>query len=221
MDRELAEQLAGTAPFRGVSVLETAEMLGCLAAQVRAFDAGEIIYRVGDTVRSLGIVLEGGVRLERTDVWGNVSILGFAGTGDVFAESYACAPDVPLLVSAVASERSRVAFLDVARVTRMCPSACGHHAKLVANLLALSARKNIELSQRIFHTSPKSIRGKLLSYLSAESERTGSRSFTIPFNRQQLADYLGVDRSALSSELSRMQRDGLLRTRRSAFELLA
>ena len=102
----------------------------------------------------------------------------------------------------------------------MCPGACAYHGKLLANLLAISARKNIELSRRTFHTSPKTMRGKLLSYLSAEATRTGSRRFTIPFNRQQLANYLGVDRSALSSELSRMQRDGLIKTRRSDFELL-
>lgn len=220
MDRELAGHLAGTAPFRGISAEETAAMLGCLGARRRDYAAGEFVYRMGDTVRSVGIVLAGGVRLERTDAWGESSVLGFAGPGDVFAESYACAPDTPLLVNVIASEPSDIVFLDITRVTRMCPAACAHHAKLVANLLALSARKNIQLSQRVFHTSPKSIRGKVLSYLSSEADRAGSHRFTIPFNRQQLADYLGVDRSALSSELGRMQREGLLVTRRSEFELL-
>lgn len=220
MDRELAGRLTGTAPFKGISVEETAAMLGCLGARRRDYAAGEFVYRMGDTVRSVGIVLAGGVRLERTDAWGESSVLGFAGPGDVFAESYACAPDTPLLVNVIASEPSAIIFLDITRVTRMCPAACSHHAKLVANLLALSARKNIQLSQRVFHTSPKSIRGKVLSYLSSEAGRAGSRRFTIPFNRQQLADYLGVDRSALSSELGRMQREGLLVTRRSEFELL-
>ena len=215
-----ASQLAATAPFRGVTPAEVDAMLGCLGARERAFDAGETVYRMGDTVRSMGIVLSGGVRLEHVDAWGEVSVLGFAGPGDSFAESYACAGDAPLLVNVIASEPSRVVFLDVSRVVRMCPSACGHHAKLVSNLLALSARKNIQLSRRVFHTSPKTIRGKVMSYLSTESERAGSRRFTIPFNRQQLADYLGVDRSALSTELSRMRRDGLIETHRSDFELL-
>ncbi len=212
--------LEGTAPFRGIAPAEISAMLGCLGVREQTFQAGEIVYRMGDTVHALGIVLTGGVRMERTDPWGETSVLGFAGTGDVFAESYACAAGTPLLVNVIAAEKTRVLFLDTVRALRPCSSACGYHAKLIANLLALSAQKNIQLSQRVFHTSPKSIRGKVLAYLSSEAARSGSRRFSVPFNRQQLADYLGVDRSALSSELSRMQREGLIRTRRSDFELL-
>ena len=103
---------------------------------------------------------------------------------------------------------------------RVCPNACGHHNTLIRNLLALSAQKNLNLSRKIFHTSPKTIRGRLLSYLSYQSKRSGSSSFTIPFSRQQLADYLNVDRSALSNELSKMQRDGLIQVERNRFVLL-
>ena len=102
----------------------------------------------------------------------------------------------------------------------VCSHTCAHHARLVRNLLALSAQKNLNLSRKIFHTSARSIRGRLLSYLSEQAVRSGSRSFTIPYNRQQLADYLNVDRSALSNELGKMAREGLLRTERSRFTLL-
>ena len=220
MDETHLARLATTPLFRGIRDEELPTLLGCLAAHRRTYDAEEAILRMGDTVRSLGIVLAGGVRIERADPWGNTAVLGFAGAGDVFAESYACAPDMPLLVNVVAAEPTEALFLDVRRIATMCPGACAYHGKLLANLLAISARKNIELSRRTFHTSPKTMRGKLLSYLSAEATRTGSRRFTIPFNRQQLANYLGVDRSALSSELSRMQRDGLIKTRRSDIERL-
>lgn len=216
----VAEQVAGTAPFRGITPEDTVAMLRCMRARVRAYDADEAILRMGDTTSAFGLVLAGGIRIERTDAWGAVSVLGFVRPGEVFGESYACAPGTPLLVNAIAAEPTRALLLDVGAVLSVCDKSCPYHAKLISNLLTISARKNIELSRRAFHTSPKSIRGKLLSYLSTEAARARSRSFSIPYNRQQLADYLGVDRCALSSELTRMQRDGLLRTRRCAFELL-
>lgn len=217
---DVAQRVAGTAPFRGITPEDTVSMLRCLRARVRAYDADEAVLRMGDTTSAFGLVLEGGVRIERADAWGSVSVLGFVRPGEVFGESYACVPGTPLLVNAVAAERTRALLLDIGHVLAVCRESCPYHARLISNLLVISARKNIELSRRAFHTSPKSIRGKLLSYLSTEAARAGSRSFSIPYNRQQLADYLGVDRCALSSELSRMQRDGLLRTRRCAFELL-
>ncbi|WP_085830103.1 Crp/Fnr family transcriptional regulator [Collinsella vaginalis] len=217
---EIANQVAGTAPFEGIDHDDTVSMLRCMGARVRAFKSEELILRMGEPAPAFGLVLDGGVRIERTDAWGDTSVIGFARPGEVFGESYACAPNTPLLVNAVATEGTRILLLNVNHVLRPCDKGCAYHARLLTNLLMLSARKNIELSRRIFHTSPKSIRGKLLSYLSSEAARAGSRRFSIPFNRQQLADYLAVDRCALSSELGRMQRDGLLRTRRSEFELL-
>ena len=124
------------------------------------------------------------------------------------------------MVNVVAAEPAQILFLNVGRVLHACSNACGHHTALIHNLLTLSAQKNLNLSRKIFHTSPKTIRGRLLSYLSYQSMRSGSSTFTIPFNRQQLADYLNVDRSALSNELSKMQRDGLIQVERNHFTLL-
>lgn len=212
--------LARTPLFRGVGQEEIASMLSCLKPREVTYGKGEAVYRIGDEVRFVGIVLQGSVRIERTDAWGATAVLALIQAGDVFAESYACASGVPLMVNVFANEESRILLLDAACLIRPCERVCGSHAKLTANLLALMARKNIALSQRSFHGMPKTIRGKLLAYLSTESARAGSRTFEIPFTRQQLADYLGVDRSALSAELGRMQRDGLLRTERRRFELL-
>ncbi|MBE6469229.1 MAG: Crp/Fnr family transcriptional regulator [Coriobacteriaceae bacterium] len=215
----IADQVAGTAIFHGITPEDTVAVLRCMRARVRTFEDGEAIFRMGEATSVFGLVLAGGVRIERTDAWGSVSVLGFVRAGEVFGESYACAPGTPLLVDALAAEQTAVLLLDVNCVLSICSERCPYHAKLISNLLATSARKNIGLSRRAFHTSPKSIRGKLLSYLSSEAARAGGRRFTIPFNRQQLADYLGVDRCALSTELTRMQRDGLLSTNRSEFEL--
>ena len=124
------------------------------------------------------------------------------------------------MVSVVASEKTEVLFLNVGRILQVCSNNCSHHGKIIRNLLSVSARKNLNLSRRIFHTSAKSIRGRLLSYLSYQAMKNSSREFDIPFSRQQLANYLSVDRSALSNELSKMQKDGLLKAERNHFILL-
>lgn len=211
--------LSETPLFRGASPEEVREMLPCLGAEKRTYQRGGVIYHAGDTISAMGLVLSGSVSIENDDVWGNKSILDRVGPGQVFAETYACVPGEPLMISAVAAEAAEILFLDMSRVLEPCPSACGFHGRLIRNLLSISSQKNLNLSRRIFHTSAKTIRGRLLSYLSFQAARHGSRDFTIAFNRQQLADYLSVDRSAMSNELGKMQRDGLLRVERNHFTL--
>ena len=159
----------------------------------------------------LGVVLSGRVMVEHSDIWGNRAILGSAAPGAVFGEAYACIPGEPLQVCVSAMEKTDLLLLNVGKVLTTCTRACPFHTKLVRNLLAVCAAKNLQLSGRILHTSSKSIRGRLLSYFSECAKRAGSYSFRIPYNRQQLADYLGVDRSAMCNELSKMQKDGLIR----------
>lgn len=212
--------LSQTPLFRGTTAQELEDMLACLGTDVHSYEKGQIIYCAGDTISSLGIVLSGSVLIENDDIWGNTTVLDCVGPGQIFAETYACTPDKPLMVNVVAAEPAQILFLNVGRVLQVCSHACAHHNALIRNLLSLSAQKNLNLSRKIFHTSPKTIRGRLLSYLSYQSLRSGSHTFTIPFNRQQLADYLNVDRSALSNELSKMQRDGLIQVERNRFTLL-
>ena len=211
--------LSRTPLFLGAQPEEVAAMLSCLGAERRRYAKGDRIYRTGDVVTALGIVLSGGVLIENNDFWGNTTVLDRVEPGQIFAETYACSPGEPLMVDVEAAEPTEVLFLDVSRVLQTCPRACGHHSRLIRALLALSAQKNLDLSRKIFHTASKTIRGRLLSYLSYQARRSGSPSFTIPFNRQQLADYLNVERSALSNELSKMQRDGLLVVERNRFTL--
>ena len=124
-----------------------------------------------------------------------------------------------MLVTVVAAETAEILFLNVAKILKVCTNACTFHSKLIRNLLTLAAQKNLNLSQRIFHTTPKSIRGRLLSYLSWQAVKQGTREFDIPFNRQQLADYLGVDRSAMSAELGKMKREGIIQVNRNHFRM--
>ena len=214
-----SEFLAKTPLFAGAAPAEIGAMLGCLEARERRYVAGERIHRMGDVIKTVGLVLEGSVRIECVDVWGNVSVIGANGVGEMFGEAYAAVPDEPLMVDVVAAEDCRVMFLNLKKVLTVCSHACPHHARTSRNMTAIIARHSLELSRRIFHVAPKTIRGKVLAYLSDEAERAGAREFDIPFDRQQLADYLGVDRSALSAELSRMAKAGLLETRRSHFVL--
>lgn len=212
--------LCKTALFRGSSPEEVEAMLACLGAERRQYAKGEMVCRVGDVISSMGVVLRGSLLIQTDDLWGNTAVLDRVGLGQIFGEAYACALGEPLMVDVVATDGSEVLFLNVERVLNVCSNVCGHHNRLVRNLLSISAQKNLALSRKIFHTSSKTIRGRLLSYLSDQAVRSGSSTFTIPFNRQQLADYLNVDRSAMSNELGKMQRDNLLRVEKNRFQLL-
>lgn len=216
---ERAEFLSSTQLFAGSRPQEIEAMIGCLDAREKRFAEGSYIHHMGDVIKTVGLVLEGSVRVESVDVWGNVSVLGITNAGGMFGEAYAAVPDEPLMVDVVAAEDCRILFLNLAKVLATCPRACPNHSRTSANMTAIIARHSLALSRRIFHVAPKTIRGKVLSYLSDMAERTGAREFDIPFDRQQLADYLGVDRSALSAELSRMQKAGLIETHRSHFTL--
>lgn len=211
--------LTKTLLFRGTTEAQAETMLQCLGSYTKKYEKGEIIYRVGEVIESMGMVLSGSVHIENNDVWGNKSILGLVDTGQIFAETYACIPGEPLMVNVTAAEKTQVLFLNTSRLLQTCPQSCVHHNKLIKNLLQITAQKNLVLSRRILHTSAKSIRGRLLSYFSEQVIQNGNYQFTIPFNRQQLADYLSVDRSALSGELSKMQREGILTYKKNAFIL--
>jgi CRP/FNR family transcriptional regulator, dissimilatory nitrate respiration regulator len=212
--------LSETAMFRGASPEQVEAMLTCLQATERSFEKGAYLLHQGEHAQALGLVVSGGVRVETCDVWGNVTVLGHADAGQVFAEAYACVPQEELMVNVVALEPTRALFMDVCCLMSPCTRVCAHHASVMVNLLQILAQNNLGLSRRSFHTTPKTIRGKLVSYLSYQAQSAGSDSFHIPYNRQQLADYLGVDRSALSNELSKMQKEGLLKVRKNEFKLL-
>lgn len=213
--------LSGTQLFRGIEETEIPSMLQCLGGKERLYRKGETILAEGDTTQWIGVVRSGLAMIEHSDVWGNNSVLGHIAPGAVFGEAYACIPGEALLINVTAAEDTTVLFLNAGKALCSCPNACVFHAKLIRNLLAVCASKNIQLSQRILHTASKSIRGRLLSYFSDCVKQSGSYSFDIPYNRQQLADYLGIDRSTMCSELSKMQKEGLLQYGKNRFTLNA
>lgn len=212
--------LSQTRLFQGMSQDEIQSVLQCLQGKEKHYQKGDTIIHTGQVIRSLGMVLSGSVSIENTDVWGNRTVLDAVSPGYVFGETYACAGNVPLMVNAVAMEETGVLFLNTDRIVGVCGEHCSFHIRLVRNLLSITAQKNLGLSRRIFHTAHKTIRGRLLSFLSAQAQQQGKLSFHISFNRQQLADYLSVDRSALSHEISKMQQEGILTSRKNQFTLL-
>ena len=215
-----AKVLTRTPLFRGITPEEAEGMLSCLQAERKRFEKGAFILREGDRVRSVGLVISGGVNIERDDPWGNRTILGHVDVGQIFAETYACVPGEPLTVNVAAAADSEILFLDVQRMLTVCGNTCAFHGKLVRNLLTVTAEKNLRLSSRMAHIAPKSIRGRVMAYLSELSVRQGGQTVTVPFDRQQMADYLGVERSALSGELSKMRREGILEVHKNVFRIL-
>ncbi len=194
-------------------------MAGCLGFYEKRFPRDAIIFHAGDTVTELGLVVAGSVNIVVNTYWGSSSILGHVGKGEIFAEAYAAIPGKELRCEVVACEDSRVLFLPMEKALTLCDNGCRCHNRLIRSIIRISAEKNLSLSNRMMHITPRTIRERLLSYLSKKMMEAGSSRFTIPFSRQQLAEYLCVDRSALSNELSKMQKEGLLSFCKNEFSL--
>ncbi len=205
--------------FRGITDSDLSTLLKCLSASERRYVKGDIVFMTGEPVTSVGIVLSGGVHVVQEDFWGNRTILANVRPSGLFGEAHSCAGTEKLPISVIAVENSTVLLIDFKRIITSCPSACSFHTGLILNMLRIMAKKNVFLTQKMEHITRKSTREKLLSYLSAEAQERGTSKFEIPFNRQELADYLAVDRSAMSNELSKMQNEGLLSYERNRFNL--
>lgn len=211
--------LKQTQLFTGLSEDEISGMLGCLQAKLSTYRKGEYVFQQGDQLDQITVLLEGGLHIQKDDYWGNRSIINVVGVGEMFGEAYAAPGSGALLNDVVAVEDSAVAFFDVRKILTVCSSACRFHSMVVQNLFFAISEKNRKLVQKLGHMSKRSTREKLISYLSEQAKRHNSGTFAIPFNRQQLADFLSVDRSAMSNELSKMRDDGLLTFRKNEFTL--
>ena len=195
--------------FTGFSESEYNEAMTHISAGECSYPKGQLIFSAGDVTKRMGLVVSGSVTVESSDMWGNVTLLSLVGEGEYFAETYAILGE-PMMVDVRTNEDSRILFLRVRGVNYSGKWTL----KLTQNLLTILARKNLH-----FINSGKSIRRKVMSYLNAVSLREHSKDFTIPFNRQQMADYLNTDRSALSKELCLMRNEGLISFRKNHFIL--
>lgn len=217
--KEYPQIIRSSTLFSGISEEELTAMLSCLGTKTGSFPKDTFLLRAGDTAESVGLVLSGSVLIVQEDIWGNRNILSKAGAGQTFAAAYACAPGSVLNVSVLAETPVTAMFLNVKRVLNVCPSACEHHSRIIRNLLGELAEKNLRFGEKLTHMGQRTTRAKLMSYLSAEAQRLGTCEFDIPFSRQQLADYLAVERTGLSQELGKMRSEGLLDFHKSHFIL--
>ena len=212
--------LKRTKLFSGVGEEDISSLLSCLGARKKEYKKGEYILREGGHLSDIFILVEGKIHIQKDDYWGNRSILSVISVGEMFGEGYAAPESGALLNDVVAVEDSSVIFFDVKRILTTCSSACRFHNMIVQNMFFAISDKNRRLVQKLGHMSGRTTRAKLISYLSEEAKRQGSSAFTVPFNRQQLADYLCVDRSAMSNELCKMRDEGMIKFEKSRFELL-
>lgn len=206
--------------FAGIQLADISAMMGCIGGIKKNIAKGEPVCREGDPATHIGMVLSGAVRMERTDYYGNRSIVAHIAPGELFGESFACAGVQALPISVVADEDSTVLLMDCRRITTTCSSACAFHNRIIFNLLHLVAEKNLVFDQKIQITSKRTTREKLMAYLLNQAKLKGSDSFTIPYDRQELADYLEVDRSGLSAEISKLRKEKVLESDRCNFRLL-
>ena len=212
--------ISETALFRGCPEKDIKHMMKHLNFRTANYKKRDMIFTVGDTVSDIGLVLSGSVGVEHNDFFGNKSILAIVNAGGIFAEAYACIPDEPLMIDVVANDNCEILFISVPKLFDPC-NQCSSRSRLIQNLVLISARKNLQLSKRSIHTTPKTIRGRLMSYFSEQISAHGSNNIIIPFDRQQLADYLNLDRSALSKELMKMKKDGLIEYHKNVFKIKA
>ena len=205
--------------FAEIEASRLDSLLDCLAAAKRVYRKDEFIFTAGGKATLVGIVLSGGVRIVQEDFWGHRMILAHIGPGGLFGEALACAGQDSLPVSVTAAETTEVMLIDYRKIITTCPSACAFHMQLIKNMVRILAEKNILLTQKIDYLAKRTTRDKLLTFLSAQALLAGSDTIELPFNRQELADYLCVDRSALSRELGAMRAEGLLTYEKNRFEL--
>ena len=206
--------------FQGIEEENLMTMLHCLGAKTEFFDKKYTIMAEGNPARQIGIVLSGSAQVVQMDYYGNRSIVSNVEPSETFCESFACAQVGAVPVAVVANEPCEIMLIDCQHILKTCSHSCGLHHQLIYNLMKDLATKNIQFHQKIEITSRRSTREKLLTYLMLYAKKAGSSSFEIPFDRQELADYLEVDRSGLSAEISKLRREGILESERNHFNLL-
>ena len=206
--------------FAGIDAGDMELMLGCIGYHIGTYRKEEIIAFEEENINHVGVVLTGAVDMIKEDIWGNRTMLVRSYPEDIFGETFACGEDTLSVVTFVAAEDTKVLFLSFCRVMHTCTHACRFHQTLVENMVRLIARKNRELMRKIEVVSKKSLREKILAYLSIQAQSQGKRRFEIHLGRVEWAEYLCADRSALTRELAKMKEEGILDYHRNTFEIL-
>jgi len=217
--RKIFEIAKSNPLFQEIAFSDFESMLNCLSARTSIYKKGDIILLSGDSINFVGLILSGGIKVTREDMNGNISILAKFAASEIFGEVFACAEVFHSPVTVQAIEETEVLFIDYRKIFASCTNACHFHTQLIKNMLKLMAQKNLMLNQKIEILSKRTTREKLLCFL--DFQRGVANEFTIPFNREEMANYLCVDRSAMSNELCKMRDDGLIRFTKNEFEIIS
>ncbi|MEE0954575.1 MAG: Crp/Fnr family transcriptional regulator [Eubacterium sp.] len=220
MEKEEIQQIRQSPLFDGISDKDLPAMLKCTGCYTHFFNKGEPVYSQEEEVKTVGIVLCGHVQMLQEDIWGRKTILTAMDPGDMFGETFACGSETTSKVTFLCTMPSKILMMPFHHIMNMCSNACSFHNKLIENMVRMIAVKNGQLMQKVEILSKRTLREKILAYLSREVQKQKSQYLDIPMGRIELAEYLGADRSALSRELSRMKEDGLIDYDRNTFRLI-
>lgn len=206
--------------FNGIEEESFSEMLSYLDAYEKTYEKNDPILNAGDPVVNVGIVLDGLIHIVKEDINGNRAIVSEFGKNHIFAEAFCCARLEKMPVSVISASKSSIFFVNYGKIMKECGGKRHFHHKLIENMLMIMAKKNLVLNQKIEYVSKRTTREKLMAYLSRCATESQSRIFEIPFNRQELSDFLFIDRSAMSKELSRLKEEGIIDYYKNQFKLL-
>lgn len=213
------QELQNTLLFSGFTINEIQKILDCLAVQPKHYAKNTIIYQQETLAPQMGLIVTGKVDIIKEDYFSKSNLLARLTPGEIFAETFACLPTLPMDVMVQTAEESELLFFNLQRLFTTCNNTCQYHARIIQNLLFIFAQKNRQLSEKLDCTSPRLIRNRLLAFLSQQARKNHSHQFTISFGRQQLADYLCVDRSAMTTELYKLQKEGIISFQKKQFTI--
>lgn len=216
----MIEILKNSVLFKNIDENEIEILISCIMPRMACYDENSIIFNHGDKIKEIGFILSGAVQVVREDFWGNRSIISHLNEGDFFGEVYAAVGERKIENTVYAAQKSEILFISKEKLTGTCCENCSFHQKVVNNFIKVLAEKNIMLMEKITHISQKNTRQKVLSFLSSMAEKSGNIYFYIPFSRQEMADYLSVDRSALSKELGKMREEKIIDFDKNRFRIL-
>lgn len=206
--------------FKDINSNHLLAMLKCLGAQIQSFTKNQDIMCEGTPATHIGIVLSGQAQLIQIDYYGNRNIITCIEPAQLFGESFACAETESLPINVTATCDTDILLINCRRITQACSNACSFHSQIIFNLMKVVATKNLLFNQKIEITSKRSTKEKLIAFLLNEAKKNQSNSFTIPYDRQELADYLGVERSGLSSEIGKLRKAGFIEDNKKNFTIL-
>lgn len=212
--------LKRTEVFKDANELECQAMMFCFKTKFKNYEKNQYIVSQGDDMEYVVLLLKGSCNVENVDTLGNISILTKMKRGDIYGLEATYAGDETYKDSLIATEKCTVLFLNKFKLTHPCTNHCKRHEQVIKNTTKMLADRSIELLEKLTHLSQKTTRDKLLSYLSMMSKKANSPYFEIPFNKTELANYLSVDRSAMSTELSKMRDEGIVDFDKKQYRLI-